>query len=207
MRIVFSHITAEYQVYIAEKLPQVSLQVEQEILHPQEQDIYAAFGQERKREFVSVRKLLRYIFPQKNLLIVYTKSGKPTLTDAYISISHSKQYVAIMYSTIHAVALDIEQYRPSILHIASRFVNVHEQKLFSSLPDITLLWSAKETAYKLYELSPNFKEDYTISSEQDISDAGLLIGKLSQKEIDIHIKINYFRTQDFCLTWCFASNM
>ena len=85
--------------------------------------------------------------------IGYEDSGKPYLVDGsfYISISHTKGYVAVILSSEVPVGIDIEQYGKRIHKVIDRFIRPDEQ-VGSYQGDITwgllLHWSAKETVFK-----------------------------------------------------------
>ena len=67
-------------------------------------------SERRKMEWLSVRVLL-YSMLQEDKEIVYSSEGKPFLSDHsfYISISHTKGYVAVGLHSLDPVGIDIEQ--------------------------------------------------------------------------------------------------
>lgn len=73
-----------------------------------------------------------------------------------ISISHTRNYAAVALSE-SPVGLDIEQRTERVLKVRSRYVSPLEEKDFVSssakrqLDALLLLWSAKETMYKLLD--------------------------------------------------------
>ena len=109
----------------------------------------------RKMEWLSVRVLL-YSMLQEDKEIIYSSEGKPSLGDHsfFISISHTKGYVAVILSPIAPVGIDIEQYGHRVKRVYDRFIRPDEQ-VEPYWGDVTwsmlLHWSAKETIFKSME--------------------------------------------------------
>ena len=102
----------------------------------------------RQREFLSVRALLSVMTGDNSLVIGHEPSGKPTLPDWHISISHTKGYAALILSQTEPVAVDIEQRSDRVGRIANRFIRPDEEA--DTLERMLTVWSAKETLYKLH---------------------------------------------------------
>lgn len=160
----------------------------------------------RKNEFVTTRLLLKDILRDNYIPIQYEESGKPYLQNNQISISHSKGYVAIILSKKSCVAIDVEQYRKTIFSIAHKFVNESEEAIFSSLEDLILLWSAKETLYKFDNASPDFKEHYTVTKVSENGQYGKLLGNIHTENIEKQIELSYFRHSQFSLVWTYSES-
>jgi phosphopantetheinyl transferase len=104
-------------------------------------------AQHRREEWLAVRALF-YTVMGRYVPIRYESSGKPCLEEGYISISHTKGYVAVAYSRSREVAVDIEQYGERVVRVAPRFMNPAEDG-GGDVWSLLLHWSAKETVYKL----------------------------------------------------------
>lgn len=117
-----------------------------------EREMQRFISESRKREWLAVRVLLRTLL-QEDKQIGYSPEGKPFLTDdsAFISISHTKGYVAVILSSVAPVGIDIEQYGQRVRRVFDRFVRPDEQ-IEPYQGDTTwsmlLHWSAKEAVYK-----------------------------------------------------------
>lgn len=121
-------------------------------------------SERRKMEWLSVRVLL-YSMLQEDKEIVYSSEGKPFLSDHsfYISISHTKGYVAVALSSLNSVGIDIEQYGQRVHRVSDRYIRPDEQ-VESYQEDLTwgllLYWSAKETISSAWrtpmQISVNF---------------------------------------------------
>jgi 4'-phosphopantetheinyl transferase EntD len=112
-------------------------------------------SEHRRREWLAVRVLLKQTLGEEKE-IRYTALGKPYLADNsyFISISHTKGYVAIAVNKEHPVGVDIEYRSPRVEKIRSRFMSAEEENHLSTTnPSLHLLlhWSAKETLYKILE--------------------------------------------------------
>lgn len=154
-------------------------------------------NENRKIEFVQSRLLLREILGTNYKEVSYEKSGKPIMDGTFISISHSKSYVAVIVSKTHSVAVDIEEFRQQIFRITEKFVRAEESKEFSSLEDLILLWSAKETLFKLTNASYDLL-DFSVKKDGKEQLQGSII--LEGKQLN-DIKLSYFRNDKFCLVW------
>ncbi|MCQ2606228.1 MAG: 4'-phosphopantetheinyl transferase superfamily protein [Bacteroidales bacterium] len=151
----------------------------------------------RKIEFVQPRLLLRDILGDKYNEIRYEDSGKPIMAGNFISISHSKSFIAVIVSQTQTVAVDIEEYRQQVLRITEKFVRKDESTEFSSLEDLILLWSAKETLFKLTNASYDLL-DFSVKKDDDKQLLGSII--IDGKRLN-NIKLSYFRNEKFCLVW------
>ena len=86
-----------------------------------------------------------------------TASGRPELCGAVpaaaaVSLSHSGEWAAVLLSTSGPVGVDIELIRDKAQRLASKFLSAAEAGAAAQTPSAThytLLWSAKETLYKL----------------------------------------------------------
>ncbi len=120
-----------------------------------EAEIQRFTSQTRKLEWLSVRVLF-YSLVQQELQIGYSAEGKPFLIGhpAYISISHTRGYVAVILSKSSLVGIDIEQYGERVQRVANRFIRPDE-KVEAYRADLIwgllLYWSAKETIFKSME--------------------------------------------------------
>ncbi|MHB0755458.1 4'-phosphopantetheinyl transferase family protein [Polaribacter sp. M15] len=107
-----------------------------------------------QKGFLSIRHLLKEI----NLTdadLMYDEFGKPHLDKGrYISITHSFNFTAIIYSTEKEVGIDIEKQRDKILKMAHKFTPIEEYKTIANadalISKLTIVWGAKESLYKIY---------------------------------------------------------
>lgn len=83
--------------------------------------------------------------------IGYTDYGKPYLIDGSqnISISHSAPFVVVALSP-NPIGVDIQRVVDKVERVRKRFVRLDEEAFIppSSLEHLSLLWAAKEAAFK-----------------------------------------------------------
>jgi 4'-phosphopantetheinyl transferase len=105
-------------------------------------------SEKRKKEHFASRLLVNEICPTKT--IIYNEFGAPELNNGkHISISHSKELVAVILSD-KKTGLDIEQISEKSFRIASKFVS--EKNLINlNKEKATLIWCLKEAIYKWYQ--------------------------------------------------------
>jgi len=120
-----------------------------------EQELNRFVSERRKMEWTSVRVLL-YSMLQEDKEIAYSSEGKPYLADHsfFISISHTKGYVAVILSSRAPVGIDIEQYGQRVHRVADRYIRSDEQVGVykdDTVWGLLLHWSAKEAIFKRME--------------------------------------------------------
>lgn len=134
-----------------------------------EKDLYHSFGSDkRKIEFYFTRLLWRSF--ESHCPIQYNENGKPQISRGFISISHSKNVVAIAYSNLYDIGIDVEHPNKKIALIKNKFLSDNEVNLFDLDDELTLtsLWSLKEAVYKLADIRGlSFKDSILIEQVGD----------------------------------------
>ena len=145
-------------------------------------------SKKRKKEHLASRLLVNEIYPTKT--IIYNEFGAPELNNGkHISISHSKELVAVIISDTKS-GLDIEQISEKPLSIASKFVS--EKNLIKLKKEkATLIWCLKEAIYKWYQKgSVDFIKDIIIP-EFNLEEHGKVTAYFRKKELNLnYLKIN-----------------
>lgn len=108
---------------------------------------------------VLLHQLLAEAFaaPPGSIWLSNAASGRPQLCGAVppaaaVSLSHSGEWAAALVNTAGPVGVDIELIRDKAQRLASKFLSAPETAAAALTPTpahYTLLWSAKETLYKL----------------------------------------------------------
>jgi len=104
----------------------------------------------KRHEFLASRSLRTQLFGLNH--IHYTEVGAPYIeNEGFISISHTTNLVGIACSSAFRVGVDLEFIKDKAVKLSPRFVNDSEKQLFdvSDPCDMSLLWSFKETLFKL----------------------------------------------------------
>jgi len=127
--------------------------LKQELIEFNEVEFNRIVSEKRKREFLGVRVALKALIGN-DVQIGYDTAGKPFLLNncCQISISHSKNWIALMSHPTRSVGIDIECPTNKIQKIYKRFLSVIEQKELSNgknLNQLQLAWSVKEALYKI----------------------------------------------------------
>lgn len=124
----------------------------------------------RKREWIVTRILLTELL-QKRVLITYSKYGKPFLDNSTqnISVSHSKNHVAIILSENFEVGIDIEHIADRVQKVKHKFLQKQELNWCTNIDLMTLCWSAKEAVFKIHEKELDFHD--ILIEEFDESDS------------------------------------
>lgn len=83
----------------------------------------------------------------------YSEAGKPLFRayPGHFSISHSRDFVGLVYHPLDKCGIDLEELREKILVIAPRFTHDTEAawvRKANELEDLTLIWSVKEALFK-----------------------------------------------------------
>lgn len=132
-------------------------------------------SEHRKLEFVAVRALLQQMWPDAPV-VAYHESGKPYLkdSDVYLSVSHTANVVAVALSC-NEVGIDVERYGEKICRVAPRFLNKNERA--DGVWQKLLLWSAKETVYKMMNCREVDFREHLCSSGLRLGDENQVVGR------------------------------
>ncbi|MDR3704941.1 MAG: 4'-phosphopantetheinyl transferase superfamily protein [Paludibacteraceae bacterium] len=160
----------------------------------------------RKLEFLSVRRLLKELCREEKQ-IAYTETGRPYLADNsyYISISHTKGYVAVLLHPAKEVGMDIEQRGERAFRLKERFM--HTDEIASLQPGeealhATLYWSAKESLFKVMGVEEvDFIHHLHIHPFQ-LTQAGSFTADETRTDLCEKFTIQYQVFPHFVLTWC-----
>lgn len=108
----------------------------------------------RQVEYEGEQQLIRQLWGEE-VQLAHTTTGKPYLQgrpDLYISISHTKGWLAMAWSTKAEVGIDIEYIGQRAAQVSERFIGpVERQLLPCHLPfakSALAVWCAKEAMFK-----------------------------------------------------------
>ena len=169
-----------------------------------EQELNRFVSERRKMEWLSVRVLL-YAMLQEDKEIGYSPEGKPYLTDHsfFISISHTKGYVAVMLASFTPAGIDIEQYGQRVKRVYDRFIR-SDERVESYQGDITwgllLHWSAKETIFKSMENADADLRKLCLSHFIPQSEGVFQVREYATERQQL-FTVGYRICPDFVLTW------
>ncbi|MGL4629736.1 MAG: 4'-phosphopantetheinyl transferase family protein [Leadbetterella sp.] len=151
----------------------------------------------KKKEFVATRFLCQKICSDLHIQyspITKYDTGKPylSLKNAYLSLSHSKNILALAISKSKEIGLDIEYNNPKVLNIANRVFSESEvAAIDGDIVKATQYWTIKEALYKAKGLKGIFfKEQIHI-----IENSSFLIGQISLEQRKLEFDV-YLETLD-----------
>ena len=169
-----------------------------------EQEMQRFTSDRRKLEWLSVRVLL-YSMLQEDKEIGYSSEGKPHLTDnsSFISISHTKGYVAVILSSVAPVGIDIEQYAQRVHKVSDRYIRSDEQTE-PYQGDMTwgllLHWSAKEAVFKRMENADADLRKLRLTHFIPQEEGTFQVQELVKAQQELY-SVGYRICPDFVLTW------
>lgn len=171
-------------------------------------------GAPRQRERLAEQLLLDAMMDgDTSFTIGHEPSGKPFLTSYFsprtshlspqtshlasytsnLSISHTRGYVVLLLSDDSGVGVDIEYRSNRVERIASRFIRPDEQ--VGTTNEKLLLWSAKETVYKL------FSEDRLAFYDMRVLSIGEGVMQIENMKRNEVVAVSYEFTPDYVLTY------
>lgn len=152
----------------------------------------------RQHEFYYTR-ILWHNFDIKEA-IQYNQIGRPTLALGYISISHSRNVIAIAYNLDHAVGIDVEYHSAKLKKIQHKYISVADASLVNlqNERNLTIIWSIKEAIYKMEQIEGlSFKENIHVKLNQSTAHVDVVKGT----ELH-HYTFEFKDFGDFVLTYC-----
>lgn len=167
----------------------------------QELERYNTLKNETKRlEFAASRYLKHLHFGNKE--ITYLEHGTPKVEDGHgvqlIALTHSKGMTGLSWHREFPVAIDLELISDKSVKLAPKFCS-EEEALFLNMQspeEMTLLWSFKETLYKLSDRNGLiFKKDLRVRKDENG-----YYGEVLMKDTTLTVRLAYQRVNDFYLT-------
>lgn len=170
-----------------------------------EREVQRFAAPHRRLEWLSVRALLfRLLGEHKE--VCYLPSGKPYLADYsyFISISHTKGYVAVILSDKVSVGIDIEQYGQRVHRVAHKYMREDEPvRLYKEDAAWSLLlhWSAKEVMFKCMDTDEvDFRRHLHIEPFE-LQEQGDFTAHEYRTERKRCFRIHYLLHPEFVMTW------
>lgn len=169
------------------------------IFNSEELTKFKAFkSTKRKHEFYFTRILWNYFKLDKP--IQYNQIGRPNLELGFISISHSRNVIAIAYSPDHAVGIDVEYHSPKLKKIQNKYISEADAARVNlqNESNLTIIWSIKEAIYKMEQIEGlSFKENIHVQLRQNAAQVDVIKGA----ELH-HYTFDFKDFGDFVLTYC-----
>ena len=157
-------------------------------------------AEKRRQERFASRMLLKELLGEE-ARVDYHSTGAPFLAcvPLYISISHTKDYVAVILDK-RPTGIDIEYRSDRILKIRSRFMNPEEEAgidLEHEVEHLLIHWCAKETLFKIIgQEGVDFQKHLHVNPFPYLS-SGTFKGREACREYELAYQV----TPDYVLTW------
>ena len=154
-----------------------------------------------KKQFLASRKLIE--MAELNELNSIFYESLPFRKNVYFSISHTINY-AVVGIGFQRIGVDIELYRPKVLNIKSKFINIKEKYFMKSddVKVITRLWTCKEAIYKcLFKNKLSLKEEIVLEKFDMQSKYGHGQVHLNDKIISINLHFINFENHQLTLSY------
>ena len=152
----------------------------------------------RRKQNIAARLLLNHLAIKK-VELKYSKNGAPYCDKfKHISISHSKNYCALIISDTN-IGIDIQCQKKNIADLQNKFINTVEKPVLNTpnkKEKLHFIWCAKEAIYKTLN-NPNcsLKEDiYILNLQSNLTDSyyKYLTPKCIQYQVEYDKIKNYF---------------
>jgi len=172
-------------------------------LKQHELDVIASLSNgKRALHWLSTRLLLRTMLNTADYIDCRMDDhGKPYLvnSEAYISLSHSYDYAAVIISKQKQVGVDIELIKMKIKSIKHKFlsdVELAQKQIGDNTNGLYVAWCAKEAIYKWHgKKGLEFKQHIHIKPFK-LKDEGSLQALVELPTGTRELTVNYFKTKD-----------
>ena len=154
-----------------------------------------------KKQFLASRKLIK--MAELNELNSIFYESLPFRKNVYFSISHTIN-CAVVGIGFKRIGVDVEFYRPKVLNIKSKFINMKEKYFMKSddVKVITRLWTCKEAIYKcLFKNKLSLKEEIVLDKFDMQSKYGHGQVHLNDKKISINLHFINFENHQLTLSY------
>lgn len=167
-------------------------------------------NEERRTQWMASRVLLKNLLKTTSFVDIYVDQyGRPEIQnfDYRMSISHTKDYAAVVISDRYTVGVDVESLRHDLSRLKHKFMRPDE--LAATPPDhalayILMHWSAKEVMYKIYYRRKLDFKDHMGVEPFDLAnnlDEGEFYGWVRKGEYDRRFHLKYQRIEDYYMVW------
>jgi len=164
----------------------------------------------KRLQHLAGRFLLKELYPNFPLpLIKIADTRKPFLEDEayHFSISHCRDYAAVMISKVFRAGVDIELVNDKIERILHKFLTDEERLLMyegAVQKTATLFWSVKESIYKWQGTGgTDFKKHIRIEKYTGNLDKGIVYCQFKNQ---ISLQVHYLFFNGNFLTWVLSDH-
>ncbi len=176
--------------------------------HPRGKRLLQVGSRLRQKQCSGAIALIQHLLQKDTIELQHDAYGKPYLNNPSqaLSISYSREHVAVLLSNSREVGVDLEKIDNRIKRIAPRFLNKPEWNSLSNheqLAHLTTYWCAKEALYKIYgKRKLRFKEHLRISPFK-FEETGTITGTLQKDEGAKEYELTYKKITPFILCYTY----
>ena len=150
----------------------------------------------RRKEILSEKIILHKLFPNDDVVMSHNADGRPVLSNGMdISISHTRNYIAMMVSATRRVALDIEHISDRVKKVGRMYLRDDEH--FTEISEMLVAWCVKETMYKLFSSQNLTFQEIHVHGFQLENGGIVLADNLRTGE---NVSLEYSITDEYVLT-------
>lgn len=159
--------------------------------------------EKRKAEWLATRALIKQMIGPF-FQISYTESGKPLLYHpvySHISISHSRDFVAVFIHEHQAVGIDIESINRNYAPITKRYLSEAELKQVNEIPLLQCIyWCAKEAVFKLVDdKGVDFRKQIQVIDFDPELDT--FFARFSAGNKECNFQLQHITFNEHCMVW------
>ena len=158
----------------------------------------------RRIEWISIRQAALTLLGQSDD-IIYDEHDKPHFLNCshHLSISHSKDMIAISIDKRFNTGIDIQWISPKIVRLKHKFLNSKEQGRSSDDPvELSYYWSIKEALFKVYGKKDAFlKDNFEVDILSKKTDEGIAVGKICTHDLTKELNVRFKQIEDYVLAY------
>lgn len=165
------------------------------------------------RHYLASRLLIAELFPNQKIELLKDANNRPSLllnqVNHAISITHSHDLAGILLAQTGHPGIDLERTDRRIGRVKHKFMNDPEFAFAGSETQTleqTLIWSAKETLFKLYSRKEIDFREHLFIAPFTIGNQGVLTGLIQKDSMAIHVNITYEVFDEYVLTFAHSNH-
>lgn len=166
-------------------------------------------NEKRRTQWMASRVLLKTLIGTEGFVEMFVDPyGRPEVEnyDIRISISHTHDYAAVILSDRFTVGIDVEQVKPDLDRIKTKFMRPDELAGMPTDEDaltyVLLHWSAKEVMYKIYARRKlDFRDHMGVHPFELHPERGIFHGWTAKGDYDRTFALHYRRLDTYYVVW------
>lgn len=161
--------------------------------------LFSTRADKRRIEIIATRVLMKKIGIEEDIFYI---GDTPFCKNGYISISHSKSLVTVIWNKNNKVAIDIEEIKDKLQYLSYKVFSDEEIAFCNNdNKKLTILWNCKEAVYKIFgDKDLIFKtEIYVCPFSLNDSEITTIVKK---DKIEKKYYLQFMEIKENTLCWC-----